>query len=88
MFTPAPPAQVYISDCRFKNEVEAIRAAGGRVFRIVRPAATDTTTTGMPNHASETEQLEIKDEELDGVISNTGSLDALRERIKDIVTEP
>src|ERR1019366_2465488 len=36
---PATPAGVVISDVRFLNEVDAIRAAGGLVWKIERPTA-------------------------------------------------
>jgi len=81
------PSLVYVSDCRFRNEVTAIQGAGGKVYRIVREQKDDNTTTGLPNHASEMEQLEIKDEEVDDVIENFGTLDALRERVKGLIAE-
>jgi hypothetical protein len=43
-----------ITDCRFVNEAKAIRAAGGEVWRIVRPAATLAAIAGG-DHASERE---------------------------------
>jgi hypothetical protein len=79
------PNGVYISDCRFRNEVQFIQEAGGKVYRIKRTRTEDTTTTGIPNHASEVEQQEIADEELDGVIVNDETLDTLRERIAEIL---
>ncbi len=47
------PAGVVIPDVRFANEVAAIRAAGGKVVRIVRPGAGLDGAAGA--HASETE---------------------------------
>ena len=40
------PKGVVFSDIRFQNEVEAIRAAGGAVWRIVRPGAGLKGTAG------------------------------------------
>lgn len=79
------PSGVYISDCRFRNEVQLIREAGGKVYRIIRHNKEDNTTTGIAGHASEMEQREIADEELDGTIENHGSMDALRERLRTLV---
>jgi hypothetical protein len=76
---------VLISDVRLKNEVAGIKAEGGRVYRIRRRGSQDNTTTGIPQHNSEMEQREIADEELDGIIENHGTLDALRERLGSIV---
>ncbi|MHC4619101.1 MAG: nucleoside/nucleotide kinase family protein [Planctomycetota bacterium] len=79
------PKGVYISDCRFKNEVYAIQAAGGKVFRIVRDQRDDNTTTGISGHASEMEQKEIADDALDGIIYNHGTLQQLRQAMKDLL---
>jgi hypothetical protein len=75
----------YISDCRFRNEVQLIREAGGKVYRIVRQTKEDNTTTGIAGHASEMEQREIANEELDGIIENHGTLDALRGRLRALI---
>lgn len=58
--------RVVISDVRFQNEVNAIRAfpLNGRVYRIVRPA----TSVGGDAHASETEILSLS---VNGEIFNT-----------------
>jgi hypothetical protein len=56
-----------IDDCRFPNEVAAIKAAGGVVVRIVRPGVGPVNA-----HASEAQQLQV-----DGVADNGGSMAAL-----------
>jgi len=76
---------VFISDCRFKNEVERIQAEGGRVFRIVRDSCEDTTTTGIAGHASEAEQLNIPDSSLDGIIDNNGTLTQLQTQLRTLL---
>lgn len=76
---------VLISDVRLKNEVAGIKGEGGRVYRIRRRGGQDTTTTGIPQHNSEVEQREIADEDLDGIIENHGTLDALRERLCTLI---
>lgn len=78
------PHAVVITDCRFRNEVESILDAGGRVYRVVRDTAGETTTTGTAAHTSELEQQGIEDEELTGVIENNGTLDDLRTAIRSV----
>jgi hypothetical protein len=56
-----------ISDLRFKNEMKAVRDAGGVVVRLMRGKA-------MHNHASEQELLSIPVSEFDWVIHNHGDL--------------
>lgn len=67
------PQRWVISDTRFLEEVEAIKAWGGRVFRIDRPEMTDVIATS--SHISET-ALDDYDG-WDGVISNVGTLNEL-----------
>lgn len=57
-----------LADCRFRNEFDAIKAAGGRMARVYRPGYDGDT------HRSETEQRDISDGEFDYVIHNNGSL--------------
>lgn len=58
-----------VTDVRFPNEANAIREAGGRLFRLDRECA------GAGNHASETA---LDGYQLwDGVIDNNGTLDDL-----------
>jgi hypothetical protein len=66
---------VVISDVRFKNEVEGLRAAGAKVIRILRPKAGLAGAAGR--HRSEQEQLEIPDSAFDSVIHNSSTLDEL-----------
>jgi hypothetical protein len=71
---------VVISDVRFRNEVDAIRAAGGVVWRIDRPGAGLTGSAAA--HASETEQDGIP-VRLFHVVLNNGnkSLEQLRQLV-------
>ncbi len=64
---------VAIPDVRFRNEFEAVRAAGGFLLRAVRPGA-GLKDAFSSSHASEVEQCEIGNDEFDGVLQNTGSL--------------
>lgn len=87
---------VVISDCRFPNEVEAIRRAGGLVIRVIRGPAPawwgDAVATPdlMPQmypqvHASEWSWAAT---DFDRVIPNHGTLDELYAQINDLVRDP
>lgn len=67
------PFGVVIPDVRFSNEVVAIRAAGGKVVRIVRPGA--GLQGAASQHASETEQDAC---DVDLTMYNDKDLDTLR----------
>jgi len=56
---------VVVEDCRFANEVEAVRAAGGRVVRIFRPVG----ALNLDPHPSEGQELSV-----DATIANVGPL--------------
>lgn len=74
---------VTISDVRFLNEVKAIRAQGGEVWKIVRP--TLDTSGNMYTHATELEQkmqAAAIDELVTQTITNDGSLDDLRGKVE------
>jgi hypothetical protein len=61
------PNGVVISDVRFKNEIDAIRAAGGVLIRMLR----GTGLSGQAGtHVSETQMGEIPDSDFDFVIDN------------------
>lgn len=72
---------VVITDCRFRREAEAVWKAGGEVWRVRRPS-TDRASVGLPGHASESQMDTIPDSMFQTVISNDGTLDLLRERVK------
>jgi hypothetical protein len=71
---------VVISDCRFLNELEEIKNAGGFLVRIVRPGS--FIDEEYNKHQSESEMREISDSLFDLIITNDGSLDELREKTK------
>ncbi len=71
----APCKGVVIPDVRFRNEIDAIHKAGGRVVRITRPQAGLSGAAGQ--HISETEQSKIPDSAFDFVITNDSSLQML-----------
>lgn len=87
---------VVISDCRFPNEVAALRRAGGLVVQVVRGASpvwwSDAVNRNheMPRlhpgvHASEWSWAAT---DFDRVIPNHGSLDQLYSQINDLVRDP
>jgi hypothetical protein len=62
------PQGVVIADVRFKNEIAALKAAGGRVIRVRPPEQKALAEWQM--HPSEMEQFTMKDEDFDAVIIN------------------
>jgi hypothetical protein len=83
--TTEPVSGIVITDVRYRNEAEGIKAAGGKVIRVKRNARGDVTSSGIPGHHSETEQASIQDQELDFVINNNMSLDELRMSVSGVV---
>jgi hypothetical protein len=65
-----PRSGVVIPDCRFRNEFDAIKAAGGKMVKIVRQTA--GLSGAAATHASEMEQESIKDSEFDFILANNG----------------
>lgn len=73
---------VVITDCRFINEAKAVRAAGGEVWRIVRPGSGLSGSAAL--HPSEAEQESPEFLALvTRTIQNTGTLEDLRRQIAD-----
>ena len=82
--SPMKPIRgVVIPDVRFKNEVKAIRAAGGRVIRMRRGDPKLTGAAGQ--HSSETEQDQIPEVDLDFTINNEGTLEELYLQVQHII---
>lgn len=75
---------VIIPDVRFINEVEHIKAAGGKLLRVVRPGA--GLEGNFAIHQSEAEMAAIPDSEFDRVIHNIGTLDDLKKNVQEFVT--
>jgi len=70
---------VVFSDIRFKNEMAAIKAAGGKLWRMKRG---DGLGGAAGLHASEREQRKVPDEDFDVVIENTDiSLEQLEKQV-------
>jgi hypothetical protein len=70
--------KVVADDCRFPNEVEAVKNMGGQVWKIVRPSVINKET-----HVSEG-QLDNWDG-FDQVIVNDGSLNDLTDKVLNIL---
>lgn len=75
---------VTVSDVRFKNEIEAIQKAGGKVVRVRRPGAGLGWAAGL--HPSEAEQLAIPDSAFDFVVENDGTLEELQTKALQVGT--
>jgi hypothetical protein len=74
-----------VSDIRFKNEIDAIRARGGKVIRVHRPDTdTDAVATGITAHASELEQQSFTDDMFDVVVMNNRTLEDLFDIVDSI----
>lgn len=82
----AAKTHVVIPDVRFPNEIEAIKAAGGKMVRVLRE---NTSLSGAPaQHRSETELLSVGLERFDYVFQNSGDLNFLRlqaDRMMDVL---
>ena len=72
---------VVISDCRFDNEAQAIKNAGGIVARIDRPSLNGRPVDG---HASE---QGVADDLVDAVITNDGTLADLHASTDQLITK-
>ena len=74
---------VVITDCRFPNEIDFIRSAGGKIVRVKR--GNDPTPEELSKmHISETAWNNY---DPDFVIHNEGTKDVLKENIKIILTQ-
>lgn len=75
-----PPQIVVVTDVRFRNEFDHLKEHGFYQIRLYRE-------TGLPaiNHASETNQNTITDDEFDFVLHNNRTLDYLKDEVKKII---
>lgn len=85
-FFPDEWDYVLIPDCRFPNEVEYLTQAGINTMhlRVVRSNFISPLTKEQQEHPSETA---LDDSVPDYYIKNDGSLDELKMKISDLVTE-
>lgn len=84
-FTTIKPGDyAIITDVRFPNEVEAIKSRGGIVIRLEGdPSRKRDTDKRDQQHPSETSLDGCKD--FDVIIQNTGSVNDLRNKLKDFL---
>lgn len=71
---------VVITDCRFPNEAQAIKARGGKIVRISRD-----TVRAVNAHESETA---LDDYQFDAYLDNSGSVEGLHEAIRLVAQVP
>jgi hypothetical protein len=76
---------IVVPDVRYLNEFRAIRKAGGRMVRLVRPGSGLTGAYG--EHDSENDMREIPDSEFDLILHNDGTLDDLRQKVETLLTQ-
>lgn len=77
-----PFGGVVFSDIRFRNEVSAIRSAGGKVIRLLRGGLQGSASL----HASESEMMSMPDSLFDAVIDNREfSLQTLEAHVLQVV---
>ena len=70
------PQQLVVPDVRFRNEIEFVRALGGRYVRVDRPGV---EPVALDTHTSESE---LDGVEPDYVIHNDGTLEDLERRVE------
>lgn len=70
-----PFVHVAVSDVRFRNEIDGIRKVGGKLVRVKRPGQPLDGAAAL--HRSETESLEISDDDFDYVLQNWTTLASL-----------
>ena len=87
---------VVISDCRFPNEIAAIRAQGGHVIRVIRgpdpawfgPAQQHLIEgTPRPNDLPHQSEWAWAGTRFDCVIDNNGSMDELYQQVTGLVRD-
>lgn len=67
-------APVVLTDCRFVNEADAVRASGGLVLRVERPGVGPKRSPDGSVHSSETA---LDGYPFDAVLSNNGTVERL-----------
>jgi len=73
-------AGVIVTDVRHINEIHAIKAAGGKVVRVIRRGS--GLSGGAALHSSETEHAALPDSDFDAIIVNDETLGALHDRTR------
>ena len=77
------PGDYIITDCRFKNEAEAVKNAGGLLIRVNRPNNPIAENSNRDlNHPSETDLDDYTG--FDIVINNDSDLNSLKSKVKEL----
>jgi hypothetical protein len=71
---------VVMCDCRFPNEVAAVKAAGGKVVLLERDAGSKLDGAAS-QHESETALVQVPRSDYDAIIHNNASVEALRDAV-------
>jgi len=87
---------VVISDCRFPNEIDAIRQQGGQVIRVIRgedpvwlmeARSHLRHQTPLPSRLPHASEWAWAGTDFDRYLDNNGSLDQLYEQINDLLRD-
>jgi hypothetical protein len=81
---PLPPG-VVLPDVRYLNEVQAIKAIGGKIWSVERPQSYDEMSATWRRHSSEV-ALKNYDGSFDAVIHNDRSLEELQTQVMGIAS--
>lgn len=74
-----------ITDCRFKNEADAIKNAGGFLIRVNRPDNPIARNSNRDlSHPSETDMDDYTG--FDAVIENDADLESLENKVKELIS--
>lgn len=73
---------VVITDCRYHNEMIAIKQNGGKLIKVIRPGA--GLSGDFASHRSETEMSTIDSQIFDFIINNSGTLQDLEDILKKL----
>jgi hypothetical protein len=72
-----------INDIRYSNELNAIKAEGGKIIKIIRPGA--ELPKEYATHSSATEMNSFNEKDIDFTIINDGTLEELRQKTTNIM---
>jgi len=79
-----PGKNVVITDLRYRNEADAIRAQGGKLIRVKRLVE---KLKLVPNHQSELDLLGTYDDEFDAVLENNGTIEDLWREVDRVILD-
>lgn len=80
VYAVRPAPMVIVTDGRFLNEIDRVRAEGGIAIRIDRPGnelSTAAEQGGVTGHVSERQLTEIPEDHFDALIENGGGIEDL-----------